>query len=156
MNRAASAVIKPFGREFDPAVLESPGNFSPDTEKFPRQVLVVDDEPLIRWSVSQSLADLGFDVSEAPDAATALKMVTTSPLPFRIVVVDLRLPDMHDLSLLGTLRQLLPDAQLILMTAFGTPEVIADARALGATVLSKPFELDELNRIVRPSASDGD
>jgi DNA-binding NtrC family response regulator len=83
-------------------------------------------------------------------------MVTTSPLPFRIVVLDLRLPDMHDLSLLGTLRQLLPDARLILMTAFGTPEVFAEARALGATVLSKPFELGELNRIVRSGASDGD
>jgi DNA-binding NtrC family response regulator len=116
----------------------------------------VDDEPLIRWSVSQSLSDLGFDVSEAPDAATALKMVTTSPLPFQLVVLDLRLPDMHDLSLLGTLRQLLPNARLILMTAFGTPEVIADARALGATVLSKPFELDELNRIVRNGAANGD
>jgi hypothetical protein len=55
---------------------------------------------------------------------------------------------MHDLSLLGTLRQLLPHARLVLMTAFGTPEVIAEARALGATVLSKPFELEELTRLV--------
>jgi DNA-binding NtrC family response regulator len=125
-------------------------------EKFPTQVLVVDDEPLIRWSVSQSLADEGFDVSEAADAATALKMVTTSPLPFRIVVLDFRLPDMNDLSLLGTLRQLLPKARLILMTAFGTPDVIAEARALGATVLAKPFELDELNQIVRNGAANGD
>lgn len=123
-------------------------DFSPDAEKFPPQVLVVDDEPLIRWSVGQSLADLGFDVTGAPDAATALKIVTTSPVPFRIVVLDLRLPDMHDLSLLGTLRQLLPAARLILMTAFGTPEVVAQARSLGATVLLKPFELEALNRLV--------
>lgn len=117
-------------------------------------MLVVDDEPLIRWAVSQSLADLGFDVTEAADAATALRMVTTSPLPFEIVVLDLRLPDMHDLSLLGTLRQLLPAARLLLMTAFGTAEVMAQARSLGATVLLKPFELDELNRLVLNGSPD--
>ena len=156
MSRLACAVIGPFGRESEAAEVGSPRDFSPDAEKFPKQVLVVDDEPLIRWSVSQSLAGLGFDVSEASDAASALKMVTTSPLPFRIVVLDLRLPDMHDLSLLGTLRQLLPNARLILMTAFGTPEVVAAAKDLGATVLSKPFELEELNRIVSNGTSDGD
>jgi DNA-binding NtrC family response regulator len=156
MSRVACAVAKPFWRESHEIPPEAVREFSPDEEKFPTQVLVVDDEPLIRWSVSQSLADEGFDVSEAPDATTALKMVTTSPLPFRIVVLDLRLPDMNDLSLLGTLRQLLPKARLILMTAFGTPDVIAEARALGATVLAKPFELDELNHIVRNGASNGD
>ncbi len=50
-------------------------------------------------------------------------------------------------QLLGTLRQLLPAARLILMTAYATPEVCASARALGATVLMKPFALEELQRV---------
>lgn len=125
-----------------------PGKFRLHAGKFPPAVLVVDDEPLIRWSVTESLAGLGFTVEDAPDAATALKMVTTSPEPFSVVVLDLRLPDMHDLSLLATLRQLLPKAHLILMTAFGTAQTEAQARALGADVLTKPFELGELNRLV--------
>lgn len=124
------------------------GNFSDDADLSPRQVLVVDDEPLIRWSVCETLSDLGFDVQQAPDAGTALRTVTTAARPFDVVVLDLRLPDMNDLSLLGTLRQLLPGAALVLMTAFGTAEVIKDAQALGATVLNKPFELDELRRLV--------
>ena len=124
------------------------GNFANDAELFPRHVLVVDDEPLIRWSVSETLSDLGYDVEQASDAAAALRSVTTAARPFEVVVLDLRLPDMNDLSLLGTLRQLLPGAALILMTAFGTAEIIEDARALGATVLDKPFELDELRRLV--------
>ena len=49
------------------------GKFSAATEKFPRHVLVVDDEPLIRWSVAESFSDLGFDVEEAADAASALR-----------------------------------------------------------------------------------
>jgi DNA-binding NtrC family response regulator len=112
-------------------------------------VLVVDDEPLIRWSVAESIADLGLDVEQAGDAKSALRKVTTAPIPFDVVVLDLRLPDMDDLSLLGTLRQLLPAACLILMTAFGTPEIAAEAEALGATVIYKPFELDELQRLVQ-------
>ena len=63
---------------------------------------------------------------------------------------DLRLPDMRDLSLLATLRQLLPSAKLILMTAFGTPEIAQQAALLGATVINKPFELNELDRLVVP------
>jgi DNA-binding response OmpR family regulator len=74
--------------------------------------------------------------------------VTTAARPFDAVVLDLRLPDMADLSLLGTLRQLLPDAVLILMTAFGTQAIVNGARALGATVLEKPFELGELERLM--------
>lgn len=124
------------------------GNFSNEADFFPRHVLVVDDEPLIRWSVSETLSELGYDVDQAADAGAALRAVTTAARPFEVVVLDLRLPDMTDLSLLGTLRQLLPSATLVLMTAFGTAEIIRDAHALGATVLSKPFELDALRRVV--------
>jgi DNA-binding NtrC family response regulator len=124
------------------------GKFAVATEKFPRHVLVVDDEPLIRWSVAESLSDLGMDVEQAADATAALRLVTTAANPFQVVVLDLRLPDMDDLSLLGTLRQLLPNARLILMTAFGSPDVVTEASFLGATVLNKPFELEDLNRQV--------
>lgn len=155
MSRVLCGVAEPFGGNSGLITPDVARDFSPVAGKFPTQVLVVDDEPLIRWSVSQSLADEGYDVTDAPDAATALRIVTTSPLPFQIVVLDLRLPDMHDLSLLGTLRQLLPEARVILMTAFGTPELMSSARALGATVLSKPFELDDLNRLVRNGSLNG-
>jgi DNA-binding NarL/FixJ family response regulator len=56
---------------------------------------------------------------------------------------------MHDLALLATVRQLLPGAAVILMTAFGTPDVIAEALQLGVRgVLYKPFELDALANLV--------
>ena len=151
MSRVRTKIAEVFGERRSP----EPGIIRPRPEKFPPpSVLVVDDEPLIRWSVTQSLADLGYSVDEASDAASALRIVTTSPEPFGVVVLDLRLPDMNDLSLLGTLRQLMPDAQLILMTAFGTPEILADARALGAEVLLKPFELGELNRLILERQAD--
>jgi len=115
----------------------------------PLHVLVVDDEPLIRWSVTETLSELGLDVEQADCAASALQVITTAALPIDVIVLDLRLPDMNDLSLLATIRQLLPETPVVLMTAFGTPEIIASARSLGVRgVLNKPFELSELSRLV--------
>jgi len=133
---------------------EPTGKFWLAPKKSPRHVLVVDDEPLIRWSVAETLSDLGYDVEQASDAGDALRLVTTSAVPFNVVVLDLRLPDMDDLSLLGTIRQLLPHALLILMTAFGTPEIMSEARTIGASVLSKPFELDQLTELVLRGSAD--
>lgn len=115
----------------------------------PPHVLVIDDEPLIRWSVTETLADLGLDVEQADSAASALQAITTAALPFDLIVLDLRLPDMNDLSLLATIRQLIPEAPVVVMTAYGSPELLAQARGLGVRgVLHKPFELDELSRMV--------
>ena len=144
MTTKICRIAEPF-EELDPYPA---GNFEWRGKFPPARVLVVDDEALIRWSLSESLKDLGFQVEAAPDAATALRIITTSRQPFQVVVLDLRLPDMHDLSLLGTIRQLLPRSHTILMTAFGSTELVAEARAMGADVLAKPFELDELNRLV--------
>ena len=139
--------------DFSPANSTGPtetavGNPPVDAQKFPAHVLVVDDEPLIRWSIAESLMDLGMDVEQAADAASALRMVTTAAVPFHAVVLDLRLPDMRDLALLATLRQLLPNTRLVLMTAFGTGDVFTEAAYLGTEVLNKPFELESLARLV--------
>lgn len=144
-----SRVTSKIARVFEDPPATRPRRSPRQPEKFPPDsILVVDDEPLILWSVTESLSGLGYAIEDATDAASALKIVTTSPRPFAAVVLDLRLPDMNDLSLLATLRQLLPNTQLILMTAFATPDVLAEARALGAEVLLKPFELSELNRLI--------
>jgi len=118
-----------------------------------RTALVVDDEALIRWSVSETLGGLGFAVAQAPDGATAISAITGARLAFDVVVLDLRLPDVDDLSLLRRVRELLPAAVLVLMTAFGTAEVVANARRIGvAGILNKPFELDELSRLIASAA----
>lgn len=115
----------------------------------PRTALVVDDEALIRWSVSETLADLGFVVAQAADGASALNAIADAGAAFDVVVLDLRLPDVNDLSLLGRVRELLPVSTVVLMTAFGTAEIVAGALRLGVIgVLNKPFELAELAQLL--------
>jgi DNA-binding NtrC family response regulator len=112
-------------------------------------VLVVDDEPLIRWSLQETLEQLGHTVAEAGDRAAALLRVSTAPQPFDVVVLDYRLPDSNDLDLLATIRRLVPATAVILMTAFGTPEVAAGALQLGAfRVVAKPFEVHDMATLV--------
>ncbi|HLG57574.1 MAG TPA: response regulator [Vicinamibacterales bacterium] len=111
-------------------------------------VLVVDDELLIRWSVSEVLGAAGHAVSEADNAMSAIRSITSGTSP-DVVVLDYRLPDSTDLALLAKIRQLAPRAAVIFMTAFGTPEVVDGALALGAyRVLDKPFEFTQLPSLV--------
>jgi DNA-binding NtrC family response regulator len=110
--------------------------------------LIVDDEPLIRWSLAETLADCGHIVTEAADAAETRLALTQTPEP-DVVLLDFRLPDSNDLGLLRTIRHDAPHTQVILMTAHGTPEMTRDALALGAyRVVSKPFAVQELAALV--------
>ena len=112
-------------------------------------VLVVDDEPLIRWSIAETLGAAGHQVTEAQDAASALKALADVRAP-DLVLLDFRLPDSNDLGLLASIRQAAPAATVIMMTAFGTPDVTAGALKLGASrVLNKPFNMQDLEGIVR-------
>ena len=113
------------------------------------RVLVVDDEFLIRWSIAETLGAAGHEVTEAQDAVSAIAALETTPDP-DVVLLDFRLPDSNDLGLLAKIRDLAPASAVVMMTAFGTPEVTAGALQLGACqVLSKPFNMHDLEDIVR-------
>jgi DNA-binding NtrC family response regulator len=117
------------------------------------RILVVDDEPLIRWSVAETLAECGHEVVEAADGRAARGAICESARRFDVVVLDYRLPDSEDLSLLACIRTQAPDTRVILMTAFGTPEVVQGALDLGAyRVLAKPFDMHDLADLVAEAA----
>src|SRR5688500_3688039 len=106
------------------------------------KVLIVEDETLIRWAVAETLTDAGHRVLQATDAATALQAVGQAAEPFDVVLLDFRLPDSDDLSLLERIRQLSPVSAVVMMTAFGTPQITAQAKSLGVyEVVAKPFDV---------------
>jgi DNA-binding NtrC family response regulator len=129
------------------------GKFPETLKKSPPCVLVVDDEPLVRWSIAEMLGAAGYDILEAGDAEGALQTLLQRSRRPDAVLLDLRLPDCHDLWLLRALRGLAPRATLVLMTAFGTPEIAAQARNMGAdAVLNKPFDLETLDPLLASAA----
>src|SRR5215831_6564734 len=118
-------------------------------DKSTLHVLVVDDEPLIRWSLCEVLTDRGHTVSEACDGASVVERLSGGTRLFDVIVLDYRLPDSNDLHLLETVRGLAPDTAVIMMTAFGTPETLAGALKLGVyRVVPKPFDVHDLAGLV--------
>jgi DNA-binding NtrC family response regulator len=114
----------------------------------PPRVLVVDDEALIRWSLAELFTDVGYDVAEASDGASALMQVSDGEA-FDAIVLDYRLPDSNDLFLLEQIRVLQPQAAVVMMTAFGTQEITAAALKLGAIrVVAKPFDVHDMVNLV--------
>ena len=130
-------------------------NFPTMPKNSPPTVLVVDDEALIRWSVSEMLGERGYVVTEAGDARMALDAVKNAQEPFDVVLLDFRLPDSADLRLLERVRHLTPTSQVIMITAHNSPELAQGAAALGAyRVISKPFEVDSLAALVNQARED--
>jgi len=120
------------------------------------RILVVDDEALIRWSLVQTLRGSGHDTVEASDGAEAIRVVSAAPDQFHVALLDLRLPDSNDLTILSQLRRLSPATQIILMTAYGTPEVVQRALGLGVfRVVAKPLDMNEVTTLVADADAAG-
>jgi two-component system response regulator AtoC len=112
------------------------------------RVLVVDDEALIRWSVAETLGALDYEIEEAGDGESAIRAVSPASA-VDIVLLDLRLPDCDDLRILAAIRRISPGTRIILMTAFGSAELVQEARRLGVfAIMDKPFELEQLSALV--------
>ena len=115
-------------------------------------VLVADDDVAMRTLVASSLTNRGYAVQAEESGSGALKMVNALaahvwPLDgIDLVVLDHRMPGMTGLDVLREIRLAHWDTPVILMTAFPSAEVLAHAAELRATVLPKPFSLDDLTR----------
>lgn len=121
----------------------------------PPTVLVVDDEALIRWSLSEMLGERGYAVTEAGSGRMALQAIQDAAAPFDVVLLDYRLPDSADLGLLHRIRSLAPTSQVIMISAHSSPELVQGATALGAyRVVSKPFEVESIAELVNQARRD--
>jgi CheY-like chemotaxis protein len=117
-------------------------------------VLVVDDERLLLWAIAETLRSRGVVVDEASNAKEALRALTSEERVPEAVLLDLNLPDSHDLGLVRMVRTLVPAARVFLMTAFGSPEVRSEARQLGVVdILDKPFDFMALDGLVACATS---
>ncbi len=121
----------------------------PETQrKFPARILVVDDERLVRWAITETLGEQGYEVAEAGDGESAMRAVISPDAAPALVLLDLCLPDCDDLRVLSFIRAHAPATPIVLMTAYATPEITDQAIGLGASVVNKPFDMTELPVIV--------
>lgn len=116
----------------------------------PLRILVVDDEALIRWSLSEILGRQGHTVVEAVSASAVRDVMDDGAKAIDVVLLDYRLPDSNDLKLLEEVRRRMPASAVVLMTAYSGPDVVQSALDLGAyCVVDKPFDMLEVEPMVR-------
>ncbi|HEY4708513.1 MAG TPA: response regulator, partial [Thermodesulfobacteriota bacterium] len=116
------------------------------------RILIIDDEPLMRISISDALKGDGYHVAETASGKEGIGRVKDGS--FDIVITDLRLPDLDGIEVLKSCKRASPDTFVILITAYGAVETAVEAMKYGAyDYVTKPFSMDELllmiKRIVR-------
>lgn len=109
-------------------------------------ILVVDDEQLIRWSLTSRLAQEGYRVLEAENAAQAHERRRVG---VDLVLLDYRLPDADGLAVLKKIKETSPDTLVIMLTAHSSVELAVEAMKQGAFhYANKPFDVEEIVLLV--------
>jgi DNA-binding response OmpR family regulator len=110
-------------------------------------VLVVDDEGAIRYSVSKTLQRVGYTVSEAASGEDALEAMKKDR--YDVVLTDIRMPGLTGVELLKRIKEVAPDAIVILMTGYASLGTAVEALRLGAhDYLIKPSSSQDIRQSV--------
>ncbi len=112
------------------------------------RILVIDDEPTVTDGLRLYLGESGYRVETAATGAEGLKLFENSPA-FDLVITDLQLPDMQGFEVLRKMKAKDGDAEVIMITGYGSVDRAIEAVKEGAFYfVEKPFEPDELRMLV--------
>jgi DNA-binding NtrC family response regulator len=112
-----------------------------------RRVLVVDDERLVRGVLRDMVEYLGYSASTA--ASGELAIATMAAVEPHVVLLDLKMPGMSGLQVLGHFRQHYPAVPVIVITGSTNEEIARQASAGGAfSIVEKPFDLNTMRDVV--------
>src|SRR6266540_6853749 len=108
-----------------------------------RTILIVDDEPNMRWVLGRALEQAGYTIYGAGGGEEAASLLLREAID--LVLLDLKLKGEDGLTILRRLRERQPDLVVIMLTAYGTVPTAVEAMQLGAAdFLRKPFDVEEV------------
>jgi DNA-binding response OmpR family regulator len=111
-------------------------------------ILVVDDDEVLRRELSKWLSREGNDVTSAGSGATAVEMVKNQD--FNLIFTDLKMPGMSGMDVLKAVKKLRPNVHMVIITAYGTIDTAVEAMKIGADdFICKPFEMEQLQSVIR-------
>jgi CheY-like chemotaxis protein len=104
--------------------------------------MIVDDDPEVRSIVAEFLEDLGYDVLQAHGGTHALELQERTP-DLRMIVTDIRMPDMSGIELANIVTKRRRDLKIILISGYFVPQQVE------RRFLRKPFRMRDLASAVR-------
>lgn len=114
------------------------------------KLLIVDDEKNVRIFLSELFLAEGFETREAANGEEAL-LVVGDWMP-EIILLDLNLPDKTGLELIGPIKQICPEVEIIIITALGTIDnAVSTIKAGAYDFITKPFDVDSITLAVNRS-----
>ena len=106
-------------------------------------ILIVDDEEVVRLSHMRSLEGADCNAQTAEGGRQALSVMEQHP--FDVVLLDLRMPDLDGMDVLKTIKQRWPDSEVVVITGYPSIDTAKEAVRLGAfNYLAKPLDPNEL------------
>ena len=109
-----------------------------------QNVLIVDDEAVVRKGISRALQKRGMNTKTAANGNEALAVMRDSS--FDLVLLDIRMPDMDGIDVLSEIRKNYSDTEVIMITGYPTIDTAVHCVKMGALdYLVKPFRLDDLD-----------
>ncbi len=111
-------------------------------------LLIVDDQAGVRRLLREAFCDEGFRVEVASSGLEAIKKVSAR-VP-SLILLDIKMPGMNGLETLEELRKISPETPVVIMTAYGELDIIAEAKKRGVRhYINKPFDLDEARYLIK-------
>ena len=107
------------------------------------QILVAEDEAMLRVIAVEMLEDAGFTVFQAGDGEEALSLLKANP-EIVLLVSDVKMPRMDGYALVQAGRDFKPDLKVLMMTGYAQDPPASVAALKGLQILHKPFNLDRL------------
>jgi DNA-binding response OmpR family regulator len=108
-----------------------------------KRILVVDDEPSFRATLSTQLKGEGYGVLSAGDGDIAIEMLRSEK--FDLILLDLKMPTVDGYGVLSFVREQHPATKVIVLTGFADLRNTLDSKGLGADlIVGKPFEFEDL------------
>jgi len=117
-----------------------------------KRILVIEDDREMRSLLKDFIEDEGYAVDSVEDGSEAFRKLARET--FDLMITDIRMPGLNGLDILPGLKKLLPQAPIIVITAFGSEEVYRRVLERGANAyLEKPIHLEELRILIQKMIS---
>lgn len=114
----------------------------------PLDIMIVDDQAGVRYLLDILVREVGHRSYTAQNGLEAIEMARS--IRPDLIFMDVRMPVMGGLEALGEIKAIVPETDVIIMTAYGSEETVAQALQRGALCcIAKPFDVDKMKELLR-------